>query len=112
MNVSLGERVQLLRQRRELTQQELADEAAVSKMTILRIEKGKVTNVQLKTLRALAKVLGVAVEALLDEPHETDEHATREKAPGLSSPQSTPAAAVAPSAPPVPRRPRAGRRSS
>ena len=67
MNVSLGERVQLLRQRRELTQQELADQAEVSKMTIIRIEKGKVTNVQLKTLRAIAKVLGVAVETLLEE---------------------------------------------
>ena len=68
MNVSLGERVQLLRQRRELTQQMLADDAGVSKMTIIRIEKGKVTNVQLKTLRAIAKVLGVAVETLLEEP--------------------------------------------
>ena len=36
-------------------------------MTIIRIEKGKVTNVQLKTLR-IAKVLGVAVETLLEEP--------------------------------------------
>jgi transcriptional regulator with XRE-family HTH domain len=67
MHISLGERVQLLRQRRELTQQKLADQAGVSKMTIIRIEKGTVTNVQLQTLRAIAKVLGVAVDALLAE---------------------------------------------
>jgi transcriptional regulator with XRE-family HTH domain len=52
-------------------------------MTILRIEKGQVTNMQLQTLRALAKVLGVAVEALLDEQ---DERPTWEKVPVRTSP--------------------------
>ena len=65
MDVSLGERLQLLRQRRDLTQQKLADDAGVSKMTIIRIEKGKSTNVQLQTLRSIAKALGLAVEELL-----------------------------------------------
>ena len=101
MNVSLGERVQLLRQRRELTQQELADQAEVSKMTVIRIEKGKVTNVQLKTLRAIAKVLGVMVETLLEEQEEL---ATWEKVPVRTSPKRPAVEGTSPSAPPVPTR--------
>jgi transcriptional regulator with XRE-family HTH domain len=65
MDVSLGERLQLLRQRRGLTQQKLADEAGVSKMTIIRIEKGKSTNMQLQTLRSIAKAPGVGLDELL-----------------------------------------------
>ena len=52
------------RERRMLSQQELADRAGVSLFTIQRIERGE-GSVRPKTGRAVAKALGVAVEDLL-----------------------------------------------
>jgi putative transcriptional regulator len=58
---------------REMTQQELAERAGVTRQTILSIEKGKYTpSVGLALL--LARALGVAVETLFQlregEPHD------------------------------------------
>jgi transcriptional regulator with XRE-family HTH domain len=58
------EGVRDLRERRMLTQQELADRAAVSLFTVQRIERGEGA-VRPKTGRAIAEALGVRVEALL-----------------------------------------------
>lgn len=58
------EGVRDLRERRMLTQQELADRADVSLFTIQRIERGA-GNVRPKTGRAIAAALGVGVEDLL-----------------------------------------------
>jgi transcriptional regulator with XRE-family HTH domain len=58
------EGVRDLRERRMLTQQELADRADVSLFTIQRIERGE-GNVRPKTGRAIAGALGVGVEDLL-----------------------------------------------
>jgi transcriptional regulator with XRE-family HTH domain len=52
------------RERRMLTQQELADRAGVSLFTVQRIERGE-GNVRPKTGRAIAAALGVSVEDLL-----------------------------------------------
>ena len=58
------EGVRDLRERRMLTQQELADRADVSLFTVQRIERGE-GNVRPKTGRAIAGALGVGVEDLL-----------------------------------------------
>lgn len=58
------EGVRDLRERRMLTQQELADRADVSLFTVQRIERGE-GNVRPKTGRAIAEALGVGVEDLL-----------------------------------------------
>lgn len=48
-----------LRAEHMLSQQELADKAAVSKKTIVDIENGEVERPQWRTVRALSKALGV-----------------------------------------------------
>src|SRR4028119_801661 len=58
------EGVRDLRERRMLTQQELADRADVSLFTVQRIERGE-GSVRPKTGRAIAEALGVGVEDLL-----------------------------------------------
>jgi transcriptional regulator with XRE-family HTH domain len=58
------EGVRDLRERRMLSQQELADRAGVSLFTVQRIERGE-GSVRPKTGRAIADALGVGVEGLL-----------------------------------------------
>lgn len=58
------EGVRDIRERRMLTQQELADRAGVSLFTVQRIERGE-GSVRPKTGRAVAEALGVGVEDLL-----------------------------------------------
>jgi transcriptional regulator with XRE-family HTH domain len=58
------EGVRDLRERRMLSQQELADRAGVSLFTVQRIERGE-GSVRPKTGRAIAAALGVGVEDLL-----------------------------------------------
>src|SRR4028119_715464 len=58
------EGVRDLRNRRMLSQQELADLAGVSLFTVQRIERGE-GSVRPKTGRAIAEALGVRVEDLL-----------------------------------------------
>jgi transcriptional regulator with XRE-family HTH domain len=58
------EGVKDLRNRRMLSQQELADRAGVSLFTVQRIERGE-GSVRPKTGRAIARALGVGVEDLL-----------------------------------------------
>jgi transcriptional regulator with XRE-family HTH domain len=58
------EGVRELRERRMLSQQELADRAGVSLFTVQRIERGE-GSVRPKTGRAIAAALGVSVEDLL-----------------------------------------------
>ncbi len=60
------EGVRDIRERRMLTQQELADRAGVSLFTVQRIERGD-GSVRPKTGRAVAEALGVGVEDLLDK---------------------------------------------
>lgn len=58
--------VRELRERRMMTQRELADAAGVSEFTIQRIERGEGA-VRPKTGRAIAEALGVRVEDLLED---------------------------------------------
>ena len=60
--VYIGERLNNLRTRRALTQEELATKANIGKNTVNRIERN-LTEPHMSTLRKLAQALGV-------EPHE------------------------------------------
>jgi transcriptional regulator with XRE-family HTH domain len=57
-------RLKELRQLRALSQEELAEESGVGRATISRIERGE-TGAHGRTLRRLAKALGVGVEELV-----------------------------------------------
>ena len=58
------ERLRTLRRLRAMSQEELAEESGVGRATISRIERGE-TGAHGKTLRKLAKALGVEVEELV-----------------------------------------------
>ena len=57
-------RLKELRRLRALSQEELAEESGVGRATISRIERGE-TGAHGRTLRRLAKALGVGVEELV-----------------------------------------------
>lgn len=65
MNMSLGTRLMLLRRESGLRQEDLADVSGVSQAYIAKIERGRVTNVGIEYIFALAKALDVRVEHLL-----------------------------------------------
>ena len=58
------QRLKTLRRLRALSQEELAEESGVGRATISRIERGE-TGAHGRTLRRLAKALGVGVEELV-----------------------------------------------
>jgi transcriptional regulator with XRE-family HTH domain len=60
----LGERLQTIRRRRGMTQQDLAYKAKMAISTLCRIEKGQQT-MHVDKLVALAKLLGVSVDYLV-----------------------------------------------
>jgi transcriptional regulator with XRE-family HTH domain len=62
-----------VRQRKALTQQQLADRAGVNRVTVARIEAGKDEPFP-TTLRKLADALGVEPETLADAPDEPAAH--------------------------------------
>jgi len=61
----LGMRIQALRAKRSMTQEALAKKARLSRGYLARIETGR-HEPTLRTLRKLAKALGVPVTALLE----------------------------------------------
>lgn len=65
MEISLGTRLMLLRRESGLRQEDLADISGVSQAYIAKIERGRVTNVGIEYIFALAKALDVRVEHLL-----------------------------------------------
>ena len=62
-------RLRALRERRALTQRELADLAGVSRATLISLEAGR-ENPYPTTVRKLAKALGVAPDALMEPAEE------------------------------------------
>ena len=62
----------MLRERRGLTMQELAEKSGISKSSIYRIENGTQTNITSETIDKLAHALGAARSAL-EETKDTPE---------------------------------------
>ena len=74
VNSRLGTNLKILRQKRRLTQQDIANEVGVTKQTICKIEKGSSANQT--TIERIAKALSVDVKELyepLTEDNEEDE---------------------------------------
>lgn len=65
MEISLGTRLMLLRRESGLRQEDLAEISGVSQSYIANIERGRVTNVGIEYIFALARALDVRVEHLL-----------------------------------------------
>jgi transcriptional regulator with XRE-family HTH domain len=71
--LTFGERISVLRRRKGLTQQELADQAAIKANTVARVERGKVKMLRGDTVFALAKALGTSSDYLLGSADEPDD---------------------------------------
>ncbi|KOY67270.1 helix-turn-helix transcriptional regulator [Clostridium sporogenes] len=56
--------VKIARIKMGLTQKQLAKKAGISPVTLVRIEKGNIESIRLKTLKAIAKVLNSNIEEL------------------------------------------------
>ena len=63
--MTLGERILLLRRRKRLTQDELAAQAGVNKMTIWRLEHGAIQDVKGQVLAHMALALETTTDYLL-----------------------------------------------
>lgn len=64
---SLGIHIRQIRERKNLSQQDLADDCGISKSQIARIERAKI-NTTVKTLVKIANALEVEPKELLDFP--------------------------------------------
>jgi transcriptional regulator with XRE-family HTH domain len=71
--LTFGERISVLRRRKGLTQQALADQAAIKANTVARVERGKVKMLRGDTVFALAKALGTSADYLLGATDEPDD---------------------------------------
>lgn len=67
-NTTIGDRLRILREFRDVTQQALADRAGCSIDTIRKLEQGVRQSANLATFRALARALDVELERLLGQP--------------------------------------------
>lgn len=67
-DTTIGDRIRVLREFRDITQQELAERAGCSIDTIRKLEQGVRQSANLATLRALAGALDVELERLLGQP--------------------------------------------
>jgi transcriptional regulator with XRE-family HTH domain len=63
--------VKLLREAAGMSQQALAVAAGVSISVVTQIEQGKKADPRLSTVAALAKALGVTIDAIVNQPAET-----------------------------------------
>lgn len=67
-DTTIGDRLRILREFRDVTQDQLADRAGCSVDTIRKLEQGRRQSANLATLRALATALDVELERLLGQP--------------------------------------------
>lgn len=67
-DTTIGDRLRLLREFRDVTQEALAERAGCSVDTIRKLEQGRRQSASIPTLRALARALDVELERLLGQP--------------------------------------------
>lgn len=67
-DTTIGDRIRVLREFRDVTQDQLAEAAGCSVDTIRKLEQGRRQSASLATLRALARALDVELERLLGQP--------------------------------------------
>ena len=61
----LSKNIKKLRDKHNLTQEQLAQKAGITYSTLIKIESGKNGNPTLETLRKLADVFGISLDALV-----------------------------------------------
>lgn len=64
--MDLAQKIRLLREKRGMTLQQVADIVGVNKGTVGKWERGDVDNIQRKNIPPLAKALGVSIPYLMD----------------------------------------------
>ncbi|GAA3730173.1 hypothetical protein GCM10022225_09820 [Plantactinospora mayteni] len=64
---TLGDNVARIRRQRQLTQEQLAEQAAVSVETISKLERNRRTTARIQTINALARALGVSTSSLFGD---------------------------------------------
>ena len=69
--VGLAERIRTERHKAGWTQAELAERAGLSWISVAELESGKQRNPKLRTIRRLARALGVSYDRLIPPPDET-----------------------------------------
>ena len=87
--MTLGERILLLRRRKRLTQEELAAQSGVNKMTIWRLEHGAIHDVKGQVLGKMALALETTTDYLLglrEDEQVGPQTATRQPAPPAPKP--------------------------
>ena len=77
----LKDRLKELRKAADLTQQALATKAGLSMSAIIHLEAGRIPDPRISTLRAIARVLGVTVDELIDDDQAEAEAEAEELAP-------------------------------
>jgi len=58
--------IKRIREEKNMTQEELSNKSGVNRTTIIALESGKNVNVTVKTLKAIAEVLGKEVDELFN----------------------------------------------
>ncbi|UII56517.1 helix-turn-helix domain-containing protein [Cytobacillus spongiae] len=69
----IGDRVKKLRQEKEMSLSELAEQAGVAKSYLSSLERNLQTNPSIQFLEKISNVLGVSVDQLIHDQHSTDE---------------------------------------
>jgi DNA-binding XRE family transcriptional regulator len=93
--MTLGERILLLRRRHRLTQEELAAQTGVNKMTIWRLEHGAIQDVKGQVLAKMAVALETTTDYLLGLRVEEPPTAGAQPTPQPKRPRSRHVAPVA-----------------
>lgn len=76
----LSQRLQELRNQKGLTQQQLAVAADLSVSAVSQIEQGTNTDPRMKTLKALARALGVTLDSLTSDDESSGPETTKKPA--------------------------------
>lgn len=61
----IGDKIQALRKKKELTQEELAKKANLPYQTLTKIESNVITKPSIQTVTKIAKGLGVSIDELI-----------------------------------------------
>ena len=69
MNLSdLGRRIKTLRKEKKMTQEMLAKEVGISRVTLSKLENGYLANVSIATLDNVLSILGYELELVVKNP--------------------------------------------
>ena len=60
-----GDKIRVARAMKRITQEQLAEKAGISRVTLRKIENGQTKNMSIKTAMSIADALGLSLEFLL-----------------------------------------------